>query len=166
MNIPNSGETFEWKGCRYVALGPEQGGLLAVSEGIVASCPFDERGRNDWRSSSLRAWLNGPYLSSVGGTDGLLPFTSDLTADDGMMDYGTAEDMIFILSDGLYRKYRTLMPRVNRWRWSITPWTCLPSYSCLVRFVFPDGTLYYESANGTLGVVAGLLFNPESLEER
>lgn len=166
MNIPNSGEAFEWKGRRYVALGPEQGGLLAVSEGIVASRPFDKRGRNDWRSASLRAWLNGPYLSSVGGADGLLPFVSDLTADDGMTDYGTAEDMVFILSDGLYRKYRALMPRVNRWRWSITPWTCLPSISNYVRFVLPDGTLGNDYAYDSYGVVAGLLFNPESLAER
>ena len=166
MNIPNSGETFEWRGNRYVALGPEQGGLLAVSEGIVALRPFDERGCNDWRSSSLRAWLNGPYLIGIGGADGLLPFTSDLTADDGMKDYGTAEDMVFILSDSLYRKYRPFLPGFDVPRWSITPWSCRPANSSNVRNVYPDGTLDDYYARNAFGVVAGLLLNHESLEER
>ena len=40
----------------------------------------------------------------------LLPFVSDLTSDDGMKNYGTAEDYVFLLSCDLYRKYREQIP--------------------------------------------------------
>lgn len=59
---------------------------------------FDEENCNDWRKSSLRRELNGAFLDALvaEGADraAFLDWESDLTADDGMTDYGTATDKI------------------------------------------------------------------------
>ena len=105
IKIPKPGEQFEYNGVMFTALGEEQGGVLAiVSKLIKEEMPLDKSNKNDWRTSSLRKYLNGEYLEQFNRGD-LLPFVSDLTSDDGMKDYGTAEDYVFLLSCDLYRKY-------------------------------------------------------------
>ena len=115
-----SGERFEFCGFEWVLLGDEQSGKLAVMADIIDEYPFDKNNKNDWRKSSLRAELNEKFIKKL-DTDALLPFVSDLTADDGLKDYGTSEDLVFLLSCDLYRKYRAVMPKYNTWVWTITP---------------------------------------------
>lgn len=94
IKIPKPGEQFEYNGVMFTALGEEQGGVLAiVSKLLLQRLPFDDSDKNDWRNSSLRKYLNGEYLEQFNRGD-LLPFVSDLTSDDGMKDYGTAEDYV------------------------------------------------------------------------
>ena len=91
--IPEPGERFGYNGHSYIALGMEQGGLLAISDGLIGEMPFDKDGSNDWRTSSLREYLNSEYLEGI-GRECLLKQSSDLTSDDGMKDYGTSEDYV------------------------------------------------------------------------
>ena len=164
IKFPKPGEHFEYNGIEFVALGEEQGGVLAiVSELLEDEMPLDESNKNDWRTSSLRKYLNGEYLEQFNRSD-LLPFVSDLTADNGMKDYGTAEDYIFLLSCDLFRKYRESVPRFNNWWWTLTPWTCSPSLACRARFVNTDGSLYYNYAYISYGVAPACLFNPKIFE--
>ena len=161
IKIPKPGEQFEYNGVEFTALGEEQGGVLAiVSELLEDEMPLDKSNRNDWRTSSLRKYLNGEYLEQFNRGD-LLPFVSDLTSDDGMKDYGTAEDYVFLLSCDLYRKYREYVPHFNNWWWTLTPWTCNPSNASIARFVHSDGTLYYNYAYIGYGVAPACLFNPK-----
>ena len=158
------GEQFEYNGVKFTTLGEEQGGVLAiVSELLEDEMPLDESNKNDWRTSSLRKYLNGEYLEQFNRGD-LLPFVSDLTSDDGIKDYGTAEDYVFLLSCDLYRKYRESVPRFNNWWWTLTPWTCSPSYANDARIVNSDGTLHYYNAYAGLGVAPACLFNPKIFE--
>ena len=159
--LPKPGEIFSYNGRSLVALGVEQGGLLAIAaEPLAEEMAFDEDNSNDWRSSSLRKYLNGEYLDEL-GKDYLLPFTSDLTADDGMKDYGTSEDYVFLLSDNLYRKYRSFAPSYKAWWWTITPYSCLPSYADGVRHVNTDGSLYLDIAFYACAVAPACLLNPK-----
>ena len=158
IKIPKPGEQFEYNGVKFTALGEEQGGVLAiVSELLLQRMPFDESRKNDWRTSSLRKHLNGEYLEQFNRGD-LLPFVSDLTADDGMKDYGTAEDYVFLLSCDLYRKYRESVPRFKS-RWStLTPWTCTTG-SSLMRAVSSDGTVDTSFSSIISCVAPACLFN-------
>ena len=162
--MPKQGETFTVGGVEFVALGVEQGGLLAITSKAIAELPFDEDNRNDWRESSLRDYLNNEWLLSFPAKDKLLRFVSDLTADDGMTDYGTSSDFVFLLSADLYRKYRKFIPSQDDWWWTLTPWTCNPSHANFVRHVYPSGALSNRYAVSARGVVAGLLFNLSSFE--
>ena len=162
--LPKPGELFERNGVSFVALGIEQGGLLAiVAEPLEEEMAYDENKSNDWRKSTLRKYLNGEYLEGLNKGD-LLPFTSDLTSDDGMKDYGTSEDYVFLLSDNLYRKYRAFIPNYGAWWWTITPYSCHPSYAYLERFVHTDGSLYYNYAISAYAVAPACLFNPKIFE--
>lgn len=164
IKLPKPGEQFEYNGIEFIALGEEQGGVLAiVSELLEDEMPLDESNKNDWRTSSLRKYLNGEYLEQF-NRDDLLPFVSDLTADNGMKDYGTAEDYIFLLSCDLFRKYRESAPRFNNWWWTLTPWTCNPSLANYARIVYTTGELLSNVANHGIGVAPACLFNPKIFE--
>ena len=156
---PQAGEHFFYNGIEFVALGEEQGGLLAVvAERLEERMAFDENNKNDWRSSTLREYLNSEYINNFDKAD-LLPFVSDLTSDDGMTDYSTSEDSIALLSDNLYRKYRKFMPQYDTWVWTITPWSCHPGNARYERIVTTSGALYGSSAHYATGVAPACIFN-------
>lgn len=159
IKIPKPGEQFEYNEIEFTALGEERGGVLAiVSELLKEEMPLDKSNKNDWRTSSLRKYLNGEYLEQFNRGD-LLPFVSDLTADDGTKDYGTAEDYVFLLSCDLYRKYREFVPRFNKWWWTLTPWTCTPSNIESARFVNSSGRMGCNHARIGYGIAPACLFN-------
>ena len=163
--VPKPGERFTYNGMEFVVLGEEQGGILAVmAHELGKEMPYDaDNGKNDWRKSTLRKYLNGEFLEKF-NRDDLLPFVSDLTSDDGMKDYGTSEDFIALLSCDLYRKYREFMPKYNTWVWTITPWSCHPGYADYERSVNTDGSVYGYYANGAYGVAPACIFNRSIFE--
>lgn len=159
--VPQAGEHFMRGGIEFVALGIEQGGVLAVAaKRLEDEMAYDEDGSNDWRKSSLRKYLNEEFVKNFDKGD-LLPFVSDLTSDDGMTDYGTSEDFVALLSDNLYRKYRKFMPQYDTWVWTITPWSCHPGYASFERFVYTSGALGSFHAYYGAGVAPACIFNPE-----
>ena len=158
--LPKPGEHFTYNGMEFVALGEEQGGLLAVAaETLEEEMPYDTGRSNNWKNSSLRKFLNEEFVKAFNRGD-LLPFISDLTSDDGMKDYGTSEDYIALLSCDLYRKYRPYVPKYNTWVWTITPWSCTPGTANYERIVYTDGSLSYSSAVYAYGVAPACIFNP------
>lgn len=163
--VPKPGERFTYNGMEFVVLGEEQGGILAVmAHELGEEMPYDaDNGKNDWRKSTLRKYLNGEFLEKFNRGD-LLPFVSDLTSDDGMKDYGTSEDFIALLSCDLYRKYREFMPKYNTWVWTITPWSCHPGNARDERYVSTDGSLSNYGANNANGVAPACIFNRSIFE--
>lgn len=158
--VPAAGEHFNYHGIKFVALGMEQGGLLAIAtETLEDEMPFDKDNCNDWRKSTLRKYLNEEYIKNFDKAD-LLPLVSDLTTDSGQKDYGTSEDYIALLSCDLYRKYREYMPKYNTWVWTLTPWHIFPSHASTARIVNPGGSLNHCSAYHSIGVAPACLFNP------
>lgn len=158
--VPQAGECFTRGGIEFVALGIEQGGVLAVAaKRLEDEMAYDEDGSNDWRKSSLRKYLNEEFVKNFDKGD-LLPFVSDLTSDDGMTDYGTSEDFVALLSDNLYRKYRKFMPQYDTWVWTITPWNCHPGYAYYERGVSTSGALSSSHAVHGNGVAPACIFNP------
>lgn len=159
------GARFTYGGVEWVKLdtiGPDDGpGALALSADFLFRRAFDGDNCNDWRKSSLRRELNGEFLDALvaEGADrsAFLDWESDLTADDGMTDYGTATDKIALRSDALCRKYRAITPAVDAWCWNLTPWTCNPEYP-YARYVDSDGTLHYNNAYYGLNGVRPLCY--------
>ena len=159
-DVPQPGDQFTYNGMSFVILGEEQGGILAVQEHTLGEeMPFDERGSNDWRKSTLRKYLNEEHIKKFNKGD-LLPFVSDLTADDGLKDYGTSKDYIFLLSCDLYRKYRPYMPKYDNWVWTLTPWSCVPGSARYARLAVTAGSLYIIDAGDAFAVAPACLFNP------
>lgn len=162
------GARFLYGGVEWVKLEDIGAGTLCLAAEPVFLRAFDEENCNDWRKSSLRRELNGAFLDALvaEGADraAFLDWESDLTADDGMTDYGTAVDKIALRSDALCRKYRDITPPVDAWCWNLTPWTCDPEYSYGVRYVDSSGTLRnYYAYYGNWGVRPLCYLNSEIL---
>lgn len=151
------GDRFMYGGVEWVKFEDIGAGTLCLSAGVPFCRAFDEENCNDWRESSLRRELNGAFLDALvaEGADrgAFLDWESDLTADDGMTDYGTAVDKIALRSDALCRKYREITPPVDEWCWNLTPWTCDASNSYRVRVVYSSGAMNWSNAYyGSRGV--------------
>ena len=144
------GNTVEFAGQKWNVLDQvEENKFLCVNNDIICEKEFDKENNNNWNKSSLREYLNGEYLQKF--TDVKLePWKQDLTTDDGLDDYGTSEDKIFLLTTDQYRKYRENMRDVKVWWWLITADSTI---NHLVRSVNTDGSLNGGNAySGNSGV--------------
>ena len=59
------GARFTYAGVEWVKLEDNDGGALALAAEPVFERAFDEENCNDWRKSSLRRELNGPFLDAL-----------------------------------------------------------------------------------------------------
>ena len=131
---------------------------------------FDEDGNNDWKGASLREQLNGSFLEELIEkcpelADAIVPTYRDLTADDGLKDYGSCLDKVTMLTADEYRATRDLHPAPEHWRWLITPdGTPASSGTSYVRFVYSDGGLDSGGAcYGSRGVRPALTLKSDLL---
>ena len=131
---------------------------------------FDEDGNNDWKGASLREQLNGSFLEELIEkcpelADAIVPTYRDLTADDGLKDYGSCLDKVTMLTADEYRATRDLHPAPEHWRWLITPdGTPASSGTSYVRCVISDGSLTYGYASvGHWGVRPALTLKSDLL---
>lgn len=150
LSTLQAGTHFMYGGVEWVKLGKVvSGGVLALSATCISEQAFDAENCNDWRKSSLRRELNGPFLDALvsEGADraAFMDWESDLTADDGMTDYGTATDKIALLSDSLYRQFRAIIPILDGWYWTLTPWSCKEECKAYARRVNSSGALDYQA---------------------
>lgn len=157
------GEVFAFGGQNWIRL--EEAGLC-VMEDILEERAFGEES-NDWRKSKLREYLNEDFywdLRKDGANEkDFLMIETDLTADDGMKDYGTSKDLISLMTADLYRSNRHLLKPLEDWWWLATPHTCLPSGSHHVRCVNSSGSLSYNYAcNGNGGVRPLINLSPDA----
>lgn len=152
-----AGTVFTYAGHRWIKIEGEEGEALALTENIIEDRAFDEEDRNNWKTSDLREYLNNDFyellLENGASEKDFLLVETDLTADDGLKDYGTSKDLVSLLTADLYRKNRHLLKPINNWWWLATPYSCLASYSYYVRCVHTSGTLNSNYAyNGGIGV--------------
>ena len=133
MRNIKAGDHFEYKGIEWVCLdvlptlGALRKGVFAISAKTIANMPFNdecEDGCNNWRTSSLRKWLNSEFLDKNFGKGALLANFSTLTADNGDDKYGFVEDYVTLIDCNQYRKYRKFMPKYDDWVWTLTPRSC------------------------------------------
>lgn len=163
----DDGDHFFYHGIRFLRLGEEQGGILCMTAQVWKEAAFDENGCNDWRKSSARKILKSEFLDLL-NKDDLLPYHSDLTADNGDTTYGECADYVSLLSCDLYRKYRKFIPLFDEWMWTCTPWYCGTPHSgsaYSVRLVNPGGTLCNDGAFDSYGLAPACIFKKELFKE-
>ena len=151
------GDIFAFAGLRWVKLEEVAEGTKVIAAGKVEDQAFDTEDRNNWKESTLGEYLNNDFLEYLydegAAEEDFLTVVSDLTSNDGLKDYGTSEDKIALITCDDYRKYRSLIPMLASWWWTITPWSCNPSHSYSVCNVSTSGALNsYYAHNGHCGV--------------
>lgn len=143
------GEVFKVNNVEYIVLEQLDENQTAVirKELIEDEMEFDSD-NNDWRTSSIRGFLNGEYLEeieNVFGKDRIVEHVVDLLSLDGLDDYGTSIDKVSLLSIDQYRKYRKMLGENtdNPW-WLITPDSTSSGESTrYVRCVGSGGSVFY-----------------------
>lgn len=159
------GDTFELAGSTWMVLDINEKGYYCLASGIK-DMKFDEDS-NDWKSSSLRKYLNGEYLEKICdsvGSENIVSFERDLISLDGRKDYGTCEDKVSLLTFDEYKKYREVI-ELNEYWWLLTPYGVNRNmYVRGVTVVFPSGFFgYYGCSNGS-GVRPFCIFDSSIFE--
>lgn len=163
------GEEFVYNGIRFICLDVIDGNYLAITADCLCEKRFNDNyndGCNNWKTSTLRRFLNEDVLEEHFDAKHLIKQTSDLTADNGDKAYGTCEDYITLLTCDQYRKYRDYVPLFEECMWTLTPWRCDPGDAYGVRIVVPTGAIYVSYANDSNGLAPVCLFNSNNLTLR
>lgn len=163
------GEEFVYNGIRFICLDVIDGNYLAITADCLCEKRFNDNyndGCNNWKTSTLRRFLNEDVLEEHFDAKHLIKQTSDLTADNGDKAYGTCEDYITLLTCDQYRKYRDYVPLFEECMWTLTPWRCDPGIAYVVRTVYPTGAISNSYANNSTGLAPVCLFNSNNLTLR
>lgn len=84
---------FTMGGIAWTIIQTGESWVKCIASKCVEERVFDEENKNDFAASSLRAYLNGEFLQRLidaGAPEAMFEeFAVDLTADDGLKQYGT-----------------------------------------------------------------------------
>lgn len=112
---------------------------------------------NDYRNSNILPILDkfAHEIERLVGIGNLIEHEVDLTADDGLKDYGTIEAKASLLTADMYRRYVDVldMERLEKWYWLATPFsTKRHDNECFVKCVSPLGCVGDGICSGVSGV--------------
>ena len=99
---------------------------------------------NDYRESKVKEILDkfAKTIEDIIGKDNLITHKVDLTADDGLKDYGTINAKMSLLTAQMYREnvYTIDKYKLKKWWWLVTPYST-PTHedSTWVKCVSPCG---------------------------
>ena len=173
------GKDFEVWGHAYTVLDYNDDGILALEADAVCKMQFREDeveykvAPNDFRDSSVRAYLEGTYTENLvrAGAkldEDILPMELDLKCTLGQHEYGVARVHAGLLTLEQYGKYYDIIPRIDTTYWLATPWKTPSRSPCTsstsyVWGVYSSGSCSYWSYLGTFGVRPALTLSPSLL---
>lgn len=142
-------QEFTMGGIAWTVIQTGADWVKCLASDCVEERAFDEGNKNDFAASSLRAYLNGEFLRRLikaGAPEEMFKyFNIDLTADDGLKNYGGDRVRIGLITCEEYRLLRGNIPALSGcWWWTATPDSPTNPF---VRYVHSDGTLDYDSAS-------------------
>ncbi len=173
------GKNFEIWGHAYTVLDGDDKGVFVLETETVCEMPFREDevdykvAPNDFRDSSVRAYLEGRYtegLVSAGAKldEDILPMELDLKCTLGQHEYGVSRVHAGLLTLEQYGKYYDIIPRIDTTYWLATPWKT-PSRSPVtynagnVWGVYSSGVYDSWGYNYSYGVRPALTLSPSLL---
>ena len=173
------GKNFEIWGHEYTVLDGDDRGVFVLEADAVCEMLFREDevdykvAANDFRDSSVRAYLEGTYtdkLVRVGAKldEDILPMNLDLKCTLGQHEYGTARVHAGLLTLEQYGKYYDIIPRIDTTYWLATPWKT-PSRTSFtyntgdVWIIGSGGDCYSWDYSGACGVRPALTLSPSLL---
>lgn len=161
---------INYGGLDCIVLDVEQDKILVLAKESIGNMPFDEGNSNNFPKGTLCKYLNGEFIKKLkangADTSALIPTTIDLTSDDGLKDYGETTQKIFLLTCGMYRKYRSVIPNLDDWWWLATAYSTESNgYANYARGVRSVGSLgYIDAYRGNYGVRPAFYLKSSILE--
>lgn len=164
------GEKFVYGKKNCLALENMEDGTLCMVLDEDFESKFGET--NNFAESELRKKLHGEYLDEwvKDGADraSFVLMQVDLTANDGLKDYGTCECLLAPRTCDQHRKYRYLIPNPKgNWEWTATAYSTKANGDSLTAYQVTGagGLSINYSVNVAYGVRPLFKLNPESLVE-
>lgn len=164
------GEKFVYGKKNCLALEHMDDGTLCMVLDEDFESKFGES--NNFAESKLREKLNGDYLDEWvkdgAAKEELALMGVDLTANDGLKDYGTCECFLAPRTCDQHRKYRNLIPNPkNTWEWTATAYSTKANGCSIAAYqVTGSGGLNYGyGIHHAYGVRPLFKLNSESLVE-
>ena len=157
------GETFKIADYEFIVL-EQSGDTTAV---ILKNLLYDSKefGKtNNYEGSYVDKICNdfSNKLAKIVGKKNMVEHTVDLTANDGLKDYGKIKRSVSLLTSELYRRYVYTLDKykLNKWWWLATPYST-PTHECAywVNCVTPLGIVNYCSCNDLNGVRPFCIFD-------
>lgn len=141
-------EKIEIGGIDFTIIQTAESWVKCIASECIGEDAFDTKNRNNFAASDIREFLNGEFLQKLigaGAPEAMFEyFNIDLTADDGLKDYGGDLVRVGLITCDEYRLLRGNIPDLpDTWWWTATPDSTKNSY---VRHVLSDGTLYIIDA--------------------
>lgn len=111
----------------------------------------------DYKTSTVKKMLDefAIELEKEVGKDNIIEHSVDLTADDGLKDYGKMITKVSILTCELYRKFVYIIDKhkSDKWWWLATPFSVeAHGFKDLVKCVSPLGDVDCNDCNNSYGV--------------
>ena len=103
-------------------------------------------------------------IANIIGEENILPYEVDLTADDGLKDYGVADRKMWLLTADLYRKYVEILDKhkIGKWWWLSTAYST-PKHENAnwIKCVSPSGSIRDYIYDGNFGVRPFCILNSD-----
>ena len=173
------GKNFKIWGHEYTVLDSDDNGIFVLEADAVCEKPFREDevdynvAPNDFRDSSVRAYLEGHYLAKlmIAGAKldrDILEMELDLKCTLGQHEYEVARGHAGLLTLEQYGKYYDIIPRIDTDYWLATPGKTpsrspSTSYTDDVWYVSSDGNYNNWGYSGACGVRPTLTLSPSLL---
>ena len=151
------GATFTLDGVRFVKLDGDRDAIFALTEDTPADLGYvqfedDDATRDDHNNfngslvqKEIERWLRDKHKPIF---DAVVERPIDLTAMDGMTDYGCPLTVVRILTIDEYRKHRRFIPLTDKPYWLATGWTTASSphssTSC-AYLIYTGGTVNFRN---------------------
>ena len=154
-------------GIAFTIIQTTKNWVKCITSECIGECAFDTKNRNNFAESDIREFLNGEFLQKLieaGAPEAMFEyFNIDLTADDGLKDYGSDRVRVGLITCDEYRLLRGNIPELPG-TWWLTATPDSPKNNA-VRRVYSDGTLdYYNVSFGSGGVRPLCVLKPEILK--
>lgn len=165
---PEVGNTVEVAGIKWLVLDKVENGYLVISEDFYEEEKKFDNSKNDWKTSSLRNYLNTKLCKKIAddvGEDALVKFKRDLTSLDGQTEYGICEDYVSLITVDEYRKYRKSLPNTGGYWWTLTPDSTARNDDLhFLRVVSPRGNISLDNCYFNFGVRPVCIFSSSIFE--
>lgn len=173
------GKNFEIWDHAYTVLDSDEKGVFVLEADTICEMPFREEevdykvAPNDYRDSSVRAYLEGAYIEDLIKAGAkldkdILPMGLNLKCTLGQHEYEAVRVYAGLLTLEQYGKYYDIIPKINTTYWLATPWNTPRrsphiSSTSYVWSVNSNGHYNHWYCGYTYGVRPTLLLNPSLL---
>ena len=156
------GTVFKVGKREFIVLGHGKDTTAVILKDFLYTGIFDKNS-NNYAKSTVRKEMNGDFCREIEATIGaenLIPHRVDLTANDGLKDYGSCVDKVSLMTADNYRRYREFLPGYGKWWYLATAFSTESNgYSRDVCCVGSNGAVYGGDCDYSCGVRPFCIFS-------